>query len=104
MIKTVCVYKDKGNIPVQWKIVLRPGRQRSCCLRSVIRGGGQGTPYNGLYGEASPEKGAFSGWKFIKAYGFDELKYRRGFSKGLSKYLEQTHLTADSSKYFKGFL
>ena len=34
--------------------------------------------------------------------GLGKLSFRH--LKGLSKYLEQTHLTADSSKYFKGFL
>ena len=27
---------------------------------------GGGTPYNGLYGEALPERGAFSGFRYIK--------------------------------------
>ena len=29
-------------------------------------GGGGGSPYNGLYGEAPPEKGTFLGFRYIR--------------------------------------
>ena len=40
-----------------------------------IRGGG--TPYNGLYGEAPPERGTFSGFRYMKVWGFYSLKYTK---------------------------
>ena len=41
-------------------------------------GGGGGTAYNGLYGEAPPERGyLFLGWRYIKGWGFHELKHRK---------------------------
>ena len=58
------------------------------CIRKVVhqdsfsnRGkcpGGRGTPYNGLYGEAPPERGTFLGSRYMKGLAFHELKYRKG--------------------------
>ena len=72
---------------------------------------GGGSPYNGLYGEAPPERGTFFRLEvYIKGKEFYELKYRKGlgkltfkYYKGLSKYLEQTLLTAKSSKCLRAF-
>lgn len=38
---------------------------------------GGGTRYNGLYGEATPERSPFSGWTYIKGLGFHEVKCRK---------------------------
>ena len=39
------------------------------------QGGGGGTPYNGLNaGRLRPKGVPFSGWRYIKGQGFDELK------------------------------
>ena len=35
-----------------------------CCDKPPYLPGG--TPYNGLYGEAPPERGTFSDWRYIK--------------------------------------
>ena len=32
--------------------------------------------YNGLYGEAPPKRGSFSGFRYMKGYIFHLLKYR----------------------------
>ena len=34
-----------------------------------------GSPYNGLYGEAPPERGTFSGFRYMKGKGFHSLQY-----------------------------
>ena len=46
---------NKGNLLQisSIKILLPSGNYRNSC------GGGGGTPYNGLYGEAPPERGTF---------------------------------------------
>ena len=64
-------------------------------------GRGGGTPYNGLYVEAPPERGTLFRLEVIKRVGISRAEVRKGkltfrCQKGLSKYLEQTHLTADS--------
>ena len=38
------------------------GKRRKICAPP----GGGDTPYNGLYGEAPPERGTFSGFRYIK--------------------------------------
>ena len=42
------------------------------------RRGGGGIPYNSLYGEAPPEGVPFSGFRYMKGYGFYSLKYTKG--------------------------
>ena len=39
---------------------------------------GGSTPYNGLYGEAPPERGTLSGFRYMKGKGFLLLKYMKG--------------------------
>ena len=93
-----------------------------------------GTHYNGLYGEVPPDRGTFYRLEVCIGLGFYVLEYRKinvngvkqatiglnldlllirfegwenssfRYQKGLSKCLEQTHLTADSSKRFTWFL
>jgi len=36
--------------------------------------GGGGTPYNGLYGKASPERGTFFWVRYMKGYGAEVYK------------------------------
>ena len=62
-------------------------------------------------GRLRPKGIPFLSWRYIKGYGFHGLEYRKGmekltfrYQKGLLKYLEQKHQTADSFKYFKGFV
>ena len=44
----------------------------------MIRGGGGGTPYNGLYGEAPPERGTFFRLQVYKRVGISQVEvYRR---------------------------
>ena len=42
-----------------------------CPLQSGVGGGGGGASYNGLHGQAPPEKNTFSGWSmcYRKGYG-----------------------------------
>ena len=66
------------------------------------------------YGEAPPERGTLFRLEVYKRVATSRVKvckrdanYRKltfRYQKGHSKYLEQTHPTADSSKYLKGFL
>ena len=46
-----CKNRHIFNFKVMWSVTLS-------CERVCPRGGG-GTPYNGLYGEAPPERGTF---------------------------------------------
>ena len=42
------------------------------------RGGGEGTPYSGLYGEAPPERGTFFGLQVYKRVGISQVEvYKR---------------------------
>ena len=41
-------------------------------------GGGGVTPYNGLYGEAPPERGTFFRFQVNKRVGFHKLRYIKG--------------------------
>ena len=72
------------------------------------RGGWGGTPYNGLYGEAPPERGTFSWMAVYKRVGISWVKvYKRvgktyiSVLKGSFKYLDQRYLTAYSCKYLR---
>ena len=74
-------------------------------------GGGGALPIVDYTGRLRPKGVPFSDWRYIKGYGLHELNYRKGmgkltfsYQKGHSKYPEQTHPMADSSKNFKGFL
>lgn len=68
-----------------------------------------GTPYNGVYGEALPARSTFFRLEVYKRVGISlaEVQKKRvenchlGILKVLSKYLEQLHLAAKSSKFFK---
>ena len=43
-----------------------------------LRGGGGVTPYNGLYGEASPERGTISNGRYTKGvYFLPKVVYKR---------------------------
>ena len=42
---------------------------------------GEGTPYNGLYGEAPPERGTLFRLEVYERLGFPELKFRKGLGK-----------------------
>ena len=47
-------------------------------LRDIPRGGGGGTPYNGLYGEAPLERGTFFRFQVYKRVGISQVKvYKR---------------------------
>ena len=66
------------------------------------------TSVSWLYGQAPSERGPVLRLELYETEGFHQLKCRKGLrklslrqQKGLSKYLDQTHQTADSSKYFK---
>ena len=50
--------------------------------------GGGGTPYNGLYEEAPPERGTFSGFKYEKGQGFHKLRYIKGWGNQSFRYLK----------------
>ena len=50
--------------------------------------GGGGNPYNGLYGEAPPERGTFFRLQVMKRYGFHELKYMKGSGNLSFRYLK----------------
>ena len=41
-------------------------------------GGGGGTPYNGLYGEAPPERGTFFRLQVYERVGIHKLRYIKG--------------------------
>ena len=41
---------------------------------AVAQGGGGGTPYNGLYGEAPPERGTFFRLQVYKRVGISQVK------------------------------
>ena len=41
-------------------------------------GGGGGTPYDGLYGEAPPERGTFSRLQVYEKVGISLVKYIKG--------------------------
>ena len=46
--------------------------------RYLCPGGGGGTPYNGLYGEAPPERGTFFRLQEYERVGFSQVKvYKR---------------------------
>ena len=63
----------------------------------------RGTPYNGLYGEALPERGSFFRLEVYKRVGISRVEVQKRVGKTV-KYLEQTHLAADSPNLFKGLL
>ena len=44
------------------------------CLASSPGGGGRGTPYNRLYGEAPPERGTFFGLEVHKRVGISRAE------------------------------
>ena len=45
---------------------------------TLIRGGGGGTPYNGLHGEAPPERGIFFRLQVYKRVGISQVEvYKR---------------------------
>ena len=47
------------------------------------REGGGGTPDNGLYGEASPERGTFFGHQVYKRVGISQVEvYKKGRENG----------------------
>ena len=41
-------------------------------------GGGRSAPYNGLYGEVSPERGTFSPFRYMKGWGNLSFRYFKG--------------------------
>ena len=62
-------------------IRLVPAR-RSCPVFLILgpkaTGGGGGSPYNGLYGEASPERGTFFSLQVYKRVGISQVEvYKR---------------------------
>ena len=47
-------------------------------ISGVISAGGRGTPYNGLYGEAPPERGTFFRLRVYKRVGISQFEvYKR---------------------------
>ena len=49
-----------------------------CCFEVLTRRGGGGTPYDGLYGEAQPERKGVLGFRYMKRYVFHSLHYIKG--------------------------
>ena len=55
-----------------------------CCFEVLTRRGGGtnpeggGTPYDGLYGEAPPERKGVLGVRYMKRYVFNLLNYIKG--------------------------
>ena len=54
--------------------------------------GGGGNPFNGLYGEAPPERGTFFRFQVYKRVGISQVYEKVG--KSVISYFVQTHLTA----------
>ena len=51
-----------------------------------------GTLYNGLYGEAPPERGTFFRLQVMTGYGIHELKYMKGQENLSNKQLKRTFI------------
>ena len=64
----------------------------------------QGTSNNGPSGEVPPETGTFIRLEVYKRVGIPRAEVSFGYLKALSNDLEQIHLTAQTSKYFKALL
>ena len=62
------------NISIQEKLIL----QLTFHLGLALNPGGGGTPYNGLYGEALPERGTFFTLQVYERVGISQVKvYKR---------------------------
>ena len=51
-----------------------------CCFEVLTQRGGGGTPYDGLYGEAPPERKGVLGFRYMKRYVFHLLNYIKGYA------------------------
>ena len=72
----------------------------------------RGTPYNGLYGEAAPERGTFFRLQIYKRVGFHKFRYMKGYKnlhsgikKGLElKQIKQTQLMTVSFQFITRYV
>ena len=73
---------------------MSPARARTRSARSEVertnheatappRGGGEGTPYNGLYGEAPPERGTFFRLQVYKRVGISQVEVHKRVGKSV---------------------
>ena len=53
------------------------------CIQGIGWGGGGGTPYNGLYGEARPERGTFFRLQVYKRGGISQVEVYKQVGKSV---------------------
>ena len=82
--RNIQMYIAFSNVDVDGKAVRydeKPNKDgQRCDIRPPPRGG---TPYNGLYGEAPPERGTFSGFRYIKMVGISQVEVNKRVGKSV---------------------